>query len=362
MSAPLLTVRDLKATPVSVPLANPIRTASGDITHAPLVLIDLTTEEGVEGRSYLFAYTPLALHPLTALLNNLAQLLNGAACSPHDVEKMLDSRFRLLGNTGMVTMAIAGIDMAVWDALARAAQMPLAQLLGGQSRPVPAYFSQGMDGLERGVELAEQCLTLGFEAMKIKVGYSSVGEDIAVIEAVQSVLGTNAQLAVDYNQSLSVPDALLRCRALDDLGLAWIEEPTRQDDYLGHASITSETRTPIMIGENWFGSHEMARSVAASASDMVMPDLMKIGGVSGWLRAASIADAARLPMCSHIFQEVSAHLMTVTPTAHRLEILNIADPVLTQPIRVIEGKAIPNTTPGSGLDWNLDAVAKFEVE
>lgn len=361
MTTTLLTFRKLRCTPVSVPLANPVRTASGQVTHAPLVLLDLLTDEGIEGRAYLFTYTPLVLKPLVHLLDSLAGLLKGAPLAPLEVERMLDARFRLLGNTGLVTMAIAGIDMACWDALARAAGLPLCRQLGGTPKPVPAYFSQGMDGLERGVELAEQCLERGYTLMKIKIGYSTVAEDLAVVQAVQATLGNQAELAVDYNQSLTVPEALRRCRTLDEQNLAWIEEPTRQDDDAGHARIAREVHTPIMLGENWFGANEMARSVLAQASDMVMPDLMKIGGVSGWLRAASIAAAARLPMASHIFQEVTSHLMVATPTAYRLEVLDIADPVLQSPLRIEGGMAHPSTGPGSGLDWDKAAVKCMQV-
>ena len=135
-----LTIRDLNCTPVQVPLANPIRTASGDVTHAPLVLLDLITEEGIEGRAYLFTYTPLALFSVYSLIKELTPLLKGAACAPHEVENSLDSRFRLLGNTGLITMAIAGIDMTIWDALAKSASLPLSTLLGGQPKPIPCLL------------------------------------------------------------------------------------------------------------------------------------------------------------------------------------------------------------------------------
>jgi mandelate racemase len=358
---PRLTFRELRCTPVSVPLDHPVRTASGQVTHAPLILLDLLSEEGVEGRAYLFTYTPLVLRPLAGLIDNLAAMLHGQVLAPHALARQLDGRFRLLGNTGLVTMALAGIDMACWDALARAAGLPLCRLLGGAPTPVPAYFSQGMDGLERGVLLAQQCVERGFTLMKLKIGYASVEEDLAVVRAVLSTLGGQAELAVDYNQSLDVPEALRRCRRLDELPLAWIEEPTRHDDDAGHARIAREIRTPVMIGENWFGTHAMARSLAAGAADLVMPDLMKIGGVSGWLRAAALADAARLPMGSHLFQEMTAHLMTVTPTALRLEVLDIAGPVLAAPLQVVDGWARPSAEPGSGLHWDAQAVARWRI-
>lgn len=356
-----LTFRELRATPVKVPLAYPVHTASGTIANAPLVLIDLLTQEGVEGRAYLFTYTPLALKSTVVLLEELGMFLSGMAVEPHELERRLDGRFRLLGNTGLATMAIAGIDMAAWDALARAAGWPLARLLGGSTRGTPGYFSQGMESVERSQKLAQEALAHGFKAMKIKIGHPRVEDDLAVVRAVKDVLGERAELFVDYNQSLSVPEAIRRCQLLEDLGLGWIEEPTLQHDHAGHAKIAREIHTPIQLGENHFGTHEMARGLDAGASDFVMLDLMKIGGVSGWLRAAALADAARVPMSSHIFQEFSAHLMTVTPTAHWLEYLDIAGPVLQRPLQVDAGMAVLDETPGVGLEWDVDAVTRYRV-
>lgn len=361
MTLPALALRELTTTAVNVPLAYPVRTASGDVTQAPLLLLDLLTEQGVTGRAYVFTYTPLVLRPLKGLADALGGLLGGMPCAPHELERGFDARLRLLGNTGLVTMALAGIDMAAWDALARAAGLPLARLLGGAPRPVPAYFSQGLDGVARSVELAAECLDRGFRAMKIKAGRATLAEDVEVIRAVQDVLGSRAALAVDYNQSLTVAEALVRCRALDELGLAWIEEPTRQDDHAGHARIARAVHTPVMLGENWLGTHDMARALAAGAGDLAMPDVMKIGGVSGWLRAAALADAARVPMSSHLFHEVSVHLLAVTPTAHWLEYLDLAAPVLTEPLRIVDGMAAPPDRPGNGLEWDREAVSRFAL-
>jgi mandelate racemase len=358
---PDLTFKSLRVTPVSVPLSNPVRTASGTMTEAPLALIDILSEEGVEGRTYLFTYTPLVLKPICQLLENLAPLLQGTSLSPLNVERTLGARFRLLGSTGLVGMALAGIDMAVWDALARAADLPLVRLLGGTTKPVRAYFSQGMDGKEQGMKLAEEALARGFSAMKIKIGSSTVEEDVDVVTGVQSVLGKAAKLMVDYNQSLSVPEAVRRCRVLDQLGLHWVEEPVSQDDYLGHARVASLVNTPIQRGENWFSLAEMATSIAAGRTDLAMVDIMKIGGVSGWLRAASVAHEHRLPLSSHIFHEVTAHVMAVSTTADWLEYLDLAGPVLQSPLRIEAGNAILNESAGTGIDWNAEMVKKFRV-
>ena len=360
-----LVIRSLEVTPVSVPLANPVRTASGIISHAPLALIDLHTEmdgqPGPTGHTYLFTYTPLALKPTVELLRNLDALLKGQPCTPATLAQMLQARFRLLGYTGVVGMALAGIDMAAWDACARAAGLPLVRLLGAEPRALPAYFSQGLDGLERGVELAGEALARGFGAMKIKLGYPTLADDLKVTHAVLDALGGKAQLMVDFNQSLSRAEALKRCHALDGLGLAWFEEPLAQDDYAGHAQLARDIATPIQMGENWYGLAEMAQCVAANGSDLAMPDAMKIGGVTAWQRAAGLAAAHNLPMSSHIFQEVSAHLLCATPTAHWLEYLDFAAPVLAEPLKVVDGKVTPSAAPGTGVEWDVDRVEKLRL-
>jgi mandelate racemase len=167
---------------------------------------------------------------------------------------------------------------------------------------------------------------------------------------------------VDYNQSLDVPEAVRRGRLLDGEGIGWIEEPTTADDFTGHAQIAREVTTPIQIGENWWGTHDMAKSLAAAASDYVMVDLMKIGGISGWLRAAALAEPGGMRLSSHLFPEVSVHLMAVTPTAHWLEWLDVASPILQEPLRIEDGYATPTDAPGSGIAWNEEAVARYLVE
>ncbi len=357
----LLTFRAIEVTPVNVPLLRPVRTASGIVTHSPLLLIDVVANEGVVGRTYLFCYTPAVLKGLHSVLMELALTLQGKPIAPAQIEREFAARFRLLGTTGLLGMALAGIDMAAWDALAHGAQMPLAQLLGGSLQPVKAYFSQGMDGLEEGVKLAEECVRLGFDAMKIKIGYPTLQEDLAVITAVQEVLGKSARLAVDYNQSLSTAEALRRCRRLDDLDLLWIEEPVLQEDYAAAARIADSIYTPVQRGENWFGIVEMSLSLRAGGSDIAMLDVMKIGGVSGWMRAAAVAHEHRTPVSSHIFHELSSHLMAATSMPGWLEYLPLAEAVLQRPVTVAGGSVHLHNTPGTGMEWDTEAVKRYSL-
>src|SRR5262245_28101291 len=177
-----LTLRDLRVRAVQAPLRLPLQTSGGTVRVAPLALIDLITEEGVTGRTYLFCYTPLALKPVVELLNNLSMLLKGDAVAPLAIDAKLQRTFRLLGTSGLTGVAMAGIDMAAWDALARAANLPLVRLLGGEARPVSAYNSNGLGiiGAQRAAAEAVELAAPGFQAVKVRLGYADARADVEV--------------------------------------------------------------------------------------------------------------------------------------------------------------------------------------
>ena len=360
---PRLTIRDLRVRAVTVPLRLPLQTGGGRLEVAPLALIDLHTEEGVTGTTYLFCYTPLALKPVTQLLENLSPLIQGDPAAPYELDRKLQRVFRLLGPTGITGMAMAGIDMAAWDALARAHGIPLVKLLGGEPRGIAAYNSCGLGliGADRAAVEAEQLVAPGFRAVKVRLGYPDAKTDVEVVRAVRRAVGDGVQLMSDYNQSLSVAEALRRTAALTGEGLTWIEEPTLADDYEGHARIRAKATVSIQMGENWWGPHDMAKGLAAGASDLGMPDAMKIGGVTGWLRAAALAESAGMPLSSHLFSEVSAHLLAVSPTCDRLEYVDWANPVLQEPLRIDKetGEAMIPDTPGCGMAWDEASVQRY---
>src|SRR6185436_15049111 len=155
-----------------------------------------------------------------------------------------------------------------------------------------------------------------------------------------------------FNQGLDLAEALWRCHMIDDYGLAWIEEPIIYDNLDGYTQLADELKTPLQIGENFYGPREMHKALAKKACDLVMPDFMRIGGVTGWMRAASIAGAAGIPVSTHLYPEVAAHMMRVTETAHWLEWQDWAYPILQQPFPVKNGCVeIPNL-PGTGIEWN----------
>ena len=360
---PQLHIRSIQARPVVVPMKRPLRTSSGAVGQAPLLLIDLQAEEGVTGRSYLFGYQPFTLKPLHDLVAAFAELITGDRVAPFDVDRKLRSKAALLGPHNLVGIALAGLDVACWDALAVGQGLPLAELLGGSTASVPAYNSNGL-GIMQADEAAEEATQLvaeGFGAIKIRLGRAIAAEDLAAVQAVRYRIPNHVSLMADFNQALSVNEAIHRGRLLDGEGLVWIEEPVRADDLAGCARVAAELKTPVQIGENFTGVYQMLESLNVRASDFVMPDLQRIGGISGWMRAAALAQAAGCEMSSHLFPEVSAHLLAVTPTSHWLEYVDWASPVLEQPLEVRDGKALVPNRPGSGLVWNEQAVERFRV-
>lgn len=350
------TITGLTARAVRVPMPEPHRTAGGTVSESPLVLVDAHTSEGVTGHAIVFTYTAAAMGPAAAMVANLDPLVKGEPLAPVAIEQKLSQRFRLLGTQGLVGMALAGLDMALWDALARMHNVALARLLGGEEKPVQAYGAVGFDGAADSARVAERWARRGFRGVKAKIGYPTVAEDLEVIRAIRAAAGEAMTILVDYNQSLAPADAIERLRVLDGEGLGWIEEPVYSHDFQGHAAVARAVGTPIQSGENWWGPGDLRQAIAAGASDYVMADAMKIGGVTGWMRAAAMAAAHGLRVSSHLWPEISAQLLSVTPTAHWLEYCDWWHPITARPIEVVDGMAVPAAV-GSGVEFDEVAVA-----
>jgi mandelate racemase len=349
---------------VAAPIRTPLVTSIATVSSASLLLIDLQTDAGIVGRSYLFSVGRHNLAPLAKLVEAMAGMVKGDELAPFDLERKLRAKYSLLGVHNMVLFAIAGIDCAAWDAWAQSLGQPLVRLLGAAPRPIPAYNSNGL-GLQPLKDLAKAATGLlkgGFNALKLRLGRAEAREDLEALRTVRKAIGPEVKLMVDFNQGLSVAEAIRRGHMIDDEGgVEWIEEPVRADDFSGCSLVRKEIRTPIQVGENFMGPEQMAQALAAGASDYVMPDLQRIGGVTGWMRAAALAQGAGLEMSSHLFPEASCHLLAATPTCHWLEYVDWADAVLKDPLQVKDGFARVADRPGTGIAWDEKAVKKHLV-
>jgi mandelate racemase len=358
-------IRDVTARTVLVPLSRPVATKVGEFVEWPLILIDLHTEEGITGRGYLAPYIKRAPAYIIPALHDILRSTKGQQVAPIKIYQQARASLGLVGYQGISTMAVAGFDMACWDVLAKAAGVPLVVLLGGTIEPVKAYNSNGL-GLMPPDRVADEAVELveegTFKGLKVRVGRETLAEDIAAVRNVRKAVGDDVILVCDFNQGLTLGEAMRRCRALDAEDIYWIEEPIAYDDLEGNAKLARDTATPIQIGENFYGPRAMYQAIVAGACDYVMPDLMRIGGVTGWLRAAAIADAVGIEMSTHLYPEISSHLMRVTPTAHWLEWQDWAHPILAEPFTVMDGHIHIRNVAGNGLEWDEEAVSRYRFD
>jgi mandelate racemase len=357
-------IRSLTTRGMLVPLKFTLSTSAAVVKAVPLLLVDLLNEDGVTGRAYAFCYRPSGAVALASHLSEAIDLLKGKCVTPFDVTQTLSRQFALLGVTGSVRMALSLMDMAMWDAMAQLHGVPLSSLLGSGPKPLLAYDSRGL-GLMAPDRLAEETKTLlesGLGAVKLRLGYPSLSEDMAALNAVRrSISRDHIEIMVDYNQALTSAEAILRGRELEKEGIYWLEELIAHEDYEASAAVARELKVPLQIGENFNGPEGLLRAISVQASDYVMADVARIGGVTGWLHAAGIAAAHGIEMSSHLMPEISAHLLCATPTAHWLEYVDWADAIIEEPLKIRDGMVLTSEKVGSGISWDEAKLKRLET-
>ena len=358
-----LTLQGIAATPVEVPMRYVLGTSAATVRVAPLLLDEVQTHEGVVGRAYVFCYRHSGARAIATVLDDAFDLVRGERVEPFAIAARLQRRFALLGVTGIARMALSALDIALWDALAVAAGQPLARLLGGTPHPLRAYNSCGLGLMSPGAaaDEAEALLEGGMQAVKLRLGYPSLADDLAVTRAVRRRLPDAVDFLVDYNQALSRIEALARGRALQAEGVTWLEEPIRHDDLAGNAEIARTLDLPLQLGENFDGPKALLQALDAQACDLVMPDVARIGGVSGWMQAAGVAEARGVPMSSHLMPEISAQLLAATPTCDWLEYVDWTDAIACEPVKIVDGCWPMDERPGIGLAWDPEKVERYRI-
>lgn len=350
---------------VNIPLKKPIISHLGIFEKWPYICLDIYTNSDLIGRSYIGPYLVDQLPSIVKCIEALSKSFLNKNIRPFEFYEDGFKKLSLLGYQGISIYSLAALDIAFWDVYAKAAKLPLAVLLGSDIKPIKTYNSRGLwliplNQVEK--EIHDLLDNGAFNALKVRIGRKALKDDIQIIEQIKKIGENKITIMSDFNCCYEFDTALKRMTELDDIGLYWFEEPINYKNLEDCSILSSRIKTPITIGENFHGIYDLVQSINKKASTFVMPDLMRIGGVSGWLKAASIAQAHNIKLSTHLYPEVSAHLMQLTPTAHWLEWVDWANPILQNTeYKVEKGKFYIPDTPGTGIEWNEKNIEKYII-
>lgn len=359
-------ITDLRITIVDVPLERPLKAAIAQLDRVPLVLVALVGEGGIVGQSYVYAFSLGKARAVRALIEDLREVVVGQDSDlSAAIWDRMAYRIALAGYRGIAQFALSAIDIAVWDLRCKELGRPLYKVLGGRRDRVPAYASEGLfltDKLDALAYEAQELVAKGFRAVKMRAGRPDPADDLAAIQAVRAAIGPAIDLMVDVNQGWTVDRAIRWGKRFEEAALYWFEEPVRYDDLEGHARIAAALDVPIASAENAYTLRGVREYIDRRAADILMPDLQRIGGVTGWIQVAGLAAAHDVPLSPHLFPEVGAHLVSATPTGLLQEHMPWADAILKEPVQMQDGEIVLSDKPGVGIEFNRAAISKYAVE
>ena len=323
--------------------------------------VTITDADGCTGTGYSYTIGTGGPSVMALLEHTLAPRLIG-----QDAE-CIDGIWRdLLRSTnatavGAITsLALAAIDTALWDLRCRRADLPLWKMAGGSRDRIPVYSTEGGWLNLSQAELSEQAQEArarGFRGTKMKIGKPSGVEDGRRIAAVRTAVGDDFEVMVDANQSFDLSEAIRRAAMLQDHGVAWFEEPMAADNVMAHARLARSTHVPIAVGESMYSLSQFAEYLVQGAASIVQVDVARIGGITPWLKVAALAQAHGVQVAPHFLMELHLSLVCAVPNARWLEYIPQLDTITTGPIRMQDGLAHAPTTPGLGIDWDMEAIA-----
>lgn len=329
------------------------------------VTLTIRTDDGIEGIGYAGFQSPVLTPALTATVDALGETIIGR--DPTDTEAIADRLFRLGGGSpaGLLTRAISAIDVALWDIKGKALGQPVYRLLGGFRDRVPTYQSGYLwrpSTLEELDADARRIVSEGFRSMKFRLGAEATDAgEIARLETMRNAVGPDIDLMIDINQGWDVNRAIRIGREMANYGIFWLEDPTAFDDYVGLARIADALGTPVAAGEYVYGIRPFRELIEHRSVDIVMVDLLRVGGITQWMKVAHMAEAFNLPVVSHLAPEVLIHALAAVPNGLTLEYMPWAFPLFKQVPQVVDGQVQLSSAPGLGLEFDEELLARSEL-
>jgi len=361
----MATIERLTTTVVDVPLPRPIATSIHAIRSVGCVLVDVRTTDGAVGQGFLFAIDGRRIRAFDEVVRDYARLVEGRDTG--DAEAIWASVWADLnptGHAGITVSALAAVDVAVWDAHARALGVPLHSLFGTCRGRVDAYASSGLwlsAGLDDLAVEARGFVDSGFRAVKVRIGSMDVADDMARVRTVREAVGPEVSVHVDANQGFDVDQAVAVARVLAPLDVAWLEEPVAYDDLAGHARVRADGGLPVATGETVFARAGISAVLDAGACDVVMPDLQRVGGYTEMRRACSAAETAGVPVSTHFFTEHSLAVAASTPGCASVEHVDWFAPLFVEDMELDDGQLVVPDRPGTGFTFDDDARRRYRV-
>lgn len=358
-------VESLSTRVVDVPLAKPVGTAIHAMRSVGCVLIDVRCDNGVVGQSYIFSLNGDRVRSLDEMVKGLAHFAVGR--DPHDSGLVFADIWKAIspmGHEGVTISALSAIDVALWDAVGRAADMPLHKMWGAWRDQVATYATSGLwlsESIDELLQDAQQFLDQGFNAMKIRLGRDQIADDVERVRAVRDMIGPDVALLSDLNQGRGPTQAIKLGRALEPFDLMWFEEPVATYDLQGHARVRAALDMPIASGESVFTRYGMQAMIDAGAADILMPDLQRIGGFSEFRRASASASANNLPVSSHFFTEQSLCLAGSIDNCISVEHCDWFSPLFNEEMELVDGMLVVPDRPGHGFTFNEEAVSRYLI-
>jgi mandelate racemase len=362
--APLEAIDEIVIHRLAMPLDPPIRSGIHHIAGVHTVMVEARLG-GETGVGYAFAFSPNEARAVAAIGEDLvATVMAAPGRGVRAHWSAMWDHLNFIGHEGPGVMAMAAIDTALWDLLARQAGLPLYRLLGARGAEVEAYAAGGWLSwsVEEVIEEARLFAAAGYRAYKMRVGSPDWRADVERVRAVREALDQELGLMIDVNQAWDMETARAAGESLEDLGLLWIEEPVDAQDHAGQARLAAELRTPVAAGETLWGRRGFAQLLDAGGVDVVQLDLMRCGGITPFLAIVALVEASGSPVTSHLFTPISAHLLAATARPHMAEHLPAwFDPIFEEPPRIVDGLLLPSDEPGLGLTVSPAALERWEV-
>lgn len=354
-------ITGLRTRVVALPVRKKVVARVGTYDRMWFVLVDLDTDvPGLAGLSYLWAFRPHVARAVQALLTDLEDLVVGQdPFNSTRLWRLMWAHISQFGYRGLAVLALSGVDIAAWDIVGKAAGRPLAQVLGGHVDQVRTYASEGLwltGDMHALAREAQELVERGFQAVKMRLGRPEMRDDLAAVRVVREAIGPDVKLMADANQGWDADYTIRIGRQLEAFGLTWLEEPIAHDDLAGHARVAAALDLPLATGENLYSPYGFREAIEQRAMDVVMPDVERVGGVTGWQRTAALAEAWDLPICSHLFPEMNVHLVASAPTGYYLEHMPWGEALFQERLELVDGQVPVPTRPGLGLTWDESAI------